>query len=390
MFCNKCGNKVNPGEKFCGACGNKLVQEVNIEPNNDWYGVKKNHLYNDFGKKKMVIIAFCIVSIVLIVGTFVYVNNKNNYYFTDEPVSDDTGSDTKGSSSSTNQTVIVYDNYYEGVSISTRDDAMALIEKDSVSQKNKCPKDIVKIEKEFINKYKIDAVNLCEMDVDFARELETVFEKIYKEYPGARGYITNLTLWNTDFNNRGVIAAFMPVFHFATSNTTTGYPWVIKTHVFLSSRYFLQKDVLKNVTKASSESGHFPPNSDIYSPLAHELGHYLSFLAMMKHYEIDSILLIDGDSFSILQKLVTSFSDGSYSLDMLKTAYENYKKDTKKALSFDEFRGSISGYALAKDNNGEYIYDETIAEAFHDTYLNGDRAKDASKYIVKVLKERLG
>ena len=95
-------------------------------------------------------------------------------------------------------------------------------------------------------------------------------------------------------------------------------------------------------------------------------------------------------SFSILQKLVTSFSDGSYSLDMLKTAYENYKKDTKKTLSFDEFRGSISRYALAKDNNGEYIYDETIAEAFHDTYLNGDNAKDASKYIIRVLKERLG
>ena len=44
---------------------------------------------------------------------------------------------------------------------------------------------------------------------------------------------------------------------------------------------------------------------------------------------------------------------------------------------------------IAKDNDGEYIYDETIAEAFHDTYLNKDNAIDASKYIIKVLKKYL-
>ena len=35
------------------------------------------------------------------------------------------------------------------------------------------------------------------------------------------------------------------------------------------------------------------------------------------------------------------------------------------------------------------IYDETIAEAFHDVYLNKDNAKDASKYIVSILKKKL-
>ena len=74
---------------------------------------------------------------------------------------------------------------------------------------------------------------------------------------------------------------------------------------------------------------------------------------------------------------------------MLQEAYNNYKSDTNTTLSFDEWRGTISGYALAKDNNGEYIYDETIAEAFHDTYLNKDNARDASKYIIKVLKKYL-
>ena len=69
------------------------------------------------------------------------------------------------------------------------------------------------------------------------------------------------------------------------------------------------------------------------------------------------------------------FSDGS--------SFLVYKED------FDTFRGSISQYALAKDNNNEYIYDETIAEAFHDVYLNKDQAVDASKYIEAVLKKYL-
>ena len=56
-----------------------------------------------------------------------------------------------------------------------------------------------------------------------------------------------------------------------------------------------------------------------------------------------------------------------------------------KYMSFDEFRGSISKYAVAKDGEGNYIYDETIAEAFHDCYLNGDDAQLASKLIVSVL-----
>ena len=73
-----------------------------------------------------------------------------------------------------------------------------------------------------------------------------------------------------------------------------------------------------------------------------------------------------------------------------KEAFQKYKKDTNSTLNLDEWRGTISNYALAKDNSGEYIYDETIAESFHDVYLNGDNASDASKYVVSVLKEKLG
>ena len=185
------------------------------------------------------------------------------------------------------------------------------------------------------------------------------------------------------------IAAFMPVFTFATSNTTSTYPWVIKTQVLLNTTYFLNKERLNDATSISSNTGHFPKNSTIYSPLAHELGHYLSYLAMMKYYQINSILLIDNDKISTFYDLIADFEKGKYSLTMITEAYEKYKRDTNTILSLDEWRGTISNYAVAKNNNGGYIYDETIAESFHDVYLNGENASDASKYIVNILKEKL-
>ena len=70
------------------------------------------------------------------------------------------------------------------------------------------------------------------------------------------------------------------------------------------------------------------------------------------------------------------------------TEYE-ITRDNNTTMTLDEWRGTISKYALAKNNRGEYIYDETVAESFHDVYLNKNNASDASKYVVAVLKKRL-
>ena len=416
MFCPKCGNQVENGANFCNKCGNNIgnvsMQQPPLEQSN---GINSPYQYppfmsHDVNQSKIAIgksnnnkrvfmgvgsgIVLLLVVILMIV---LFSGNKSNYYFSStgnyNNESETTSIDDKkesGSKKGKYQTVIITDNTYSGIKVSNKTEAYKLIEKDSVSQKSKCPNEIKKVEDEIIKKYNITAVNLCEMDVDFARELENVFEVIYRDYPSARGYITNLTLRNTNMlSEGGVIAAFMPVFNFATSDSNSSYPWIIKTQVLLSSQFFLNSSKLEASTNEGSSSGHFPPNSTIYSPVAHELGHYLSFLAMMKYYKINSILLIDDNSVETFYKLYSDFAEGNYSLTMINEAYENYKKDTNTSMSLDEWRGTISKYALAKDNSGEYIYDETIAEAFHDVYLNNDNAKDASKYIVKVLKEKL-
>ena len=416
MFCPKCGNYVEKRLKYCSKCGTFLGESINnmspLKQNNNVnnsnqylsYVVPNVNQHDDNisinNRKKMIFVGivsgiFLLVVIVLIVVFFV---DGSNYYFSSSEnynnknnTTDIEKDDKDNSKRGKYQTIIITDNTYSGIKISSNIDAYKLIERDSISQKNQCPNEIKKVEDEIIEKYNITAVNLCEMDVEFARELENVFEVIYRDSPSARGHITNLTLRNTNMlSEGGVIAAFMPIFNFATSDSNSSYPWVIKTQVLLSSQFFLNKSKLEASAKDGSSSGHFPPNSTIYSPVAHELGHYLSFLAMMNYYKLDSILLINNSNIDTLYKLYSDFEEGNYSLSMINEAYENYKKDTGTTINLDEWRGTISKYALAKDNNGEYIYDETIAEAFHDVYLNNDNAKDASKYIVKVLKEKLG
>lgn len=392
-FCSKCGNQVEQNAMFCNKCGIQLKPITNIQTFNT--SQINNQTYtNDNNKIKMILIGFGSGIIVLIVVfIFVLLFDKSDYYFSNENYEENEVI-TQTSSNNTNannkyRTVIITDNFYSGVKISNRSDALKLITEDSVNQKNNCPSEIKKIEEQIIKDYGITAVNLCELDIEYAKEMVNVLETVYKEYPSIKGYITNFSITNTSMS-QNYIAAFMASFIFAASDSSSGYPWVIKTQILLNSTYFLNIQKLESGVKSSSEVGHFPKNATKYSPVAHEFGHYISFLAMMKSYNSESILLIDDNNIDTFYNMVTDHNKGVFSLSMIQEAYNNYKKDTNTTLSLDEWRGTISSYALAKNNSGDYLYDETIAESFHDVYLNGDNAADASKYVIAVLKKRLG
>ncbi len=397
MFCNKCGNEVSSNQEFCNICGNHLRQgnPNNIIQNDN---LKSSSVYN----KNIIPILITILIVVLILVVFmcyIVYDNQNNYYFADTSINESdleqtstvqTSNDRQITKKSKYSTAIVTDNVYTGVSIRNVDDAYKLISEDSLNQKKAdYPKEIIEIENDIINKYSITAVNLKEMDVDFAKELENVIKKIYEEYPGARGYLTNLTLTNLDMQQSGVIAQFMPIFTFGTSNTNTTRPWVIKTQVQLNAKYFLNPERIEASVETSSKAGHFPKNSTRYSPVAHEFGHYLSFIALLNHYYTKSIIVIEDNQFQNYYNIYKDFANGDFSKQMLEEAYNNYLSNNP-SIGFDEWRGQISEYALAKDETGNYIYDETIAEAFHDVYLNNNNANEASKYIVQVLKEHIG
>ncbi len=385
MFCNKCGNFVEDNQQYCNKCGNYL--ENNAQKwQNDNYEYRKSN-------SKIVPVIIIIISIALIILlSMKLLSQKKDYYIGYQNI-DEVGvveeeavveQDTKKGKY---KTAIITDNVYSGISVNSVADAKKLISDDSTKQKSSdYPEEIIKIENDIIKKYSITAVNLKEMDVEFAKELEDVIANICENYPNARGHLTNLTLTNLNMMEDGVIALFRPTFIFGTSNTATTRPWVIKTQVQLNAKYFLNPERIEASVDSCSKSGHFPPNSTKYSPVAHELGHYLSFLAMLNHYETDSILLINDNKLQAYYNIIKDFGNSTFSKQMLDEAYQNYVRDNE-IIDFDEWRGRISGYALAKDEEGEYIYDETIAEAFHDVYLNGDSANIVSKYIVEVLKK---
>ncbi len=396
MFCNKCGNKVELNQQYCNKCGNRLSYNIqNKELNEDNFEYYDS---NNFDSRKsiripIIILVIAIILISVMILCFFKLNN-NNYYFNNEigKVQESKPDTIEQSQQTTKvtgkyETDIVTNNTYEKVSLENFEDVKKLIRKDSVDQKkSNYPKEILKIEDDIIGKYSITAVNLKEMDTQFAKELEDVINEIYTYFPTTKGYLTNLTLTNLDTSQAKVIALFMPVFPFASSNTETTLPWGIKTQIQLNAKYFLNPDSMTAAINASSKAGHFPKNATKYSSVAHELGHYLSFIALLKQENIDSIMLLDEQNQEKFFNMIEDWGEGTFSKKILNEAYTSYVKDNGD-IDFDEWRGQISKYALAKNESGNYIYDETVAEAFHDFYLNKQNANNVSKYIVRVLKK---
>lgn len=327
-------------------------------------------------------LSFIIIVLIAIFtkGTSFYVDSAEVYY-----------ENKKIEVSEEYQTKVVTDNIYTGVTINDINDARELIKTDSSNQKAKCSNVKTKqVEQRIEKNYGITAINFCEMDYELASEIEQVIKTIYKEFPSIKGYITNITLINTpEFTS--YIASFVSAKLFAKSNTKDTYPNVYKMSIYLNANYFLNKDYLTATVSDSASYGYFPNNATRYTIVAHELGHYLSFLAQMRATtELESTLLLDKENYREYSSLISDSNNGVFSLKMINEAYDNYNKKHKGVFANkDKFRESISEYAMATDSNGNYIYDETIAEAFHDYYVNRDNAKDASKEIMKVLKKYL-
>ncbi len=400
MQCNKCGTFNDPNNKFCLSCGNQLYQYNNYTYNNNFNGnYNNNYNYNNYNNqmynipKKNSNIGFYITICSILICTLTVIimmvaSNNNSTVF----ISHDNNEITNGTSSNggstynTPSTTSIQPERTYDMDINDVSSAKNKIREDSTNQRSKCNKKVVEIEDRILKNYNISGVNFCELNYDLALEIEGVIKYIYNNYPNARGYLTNISVKNGSIND-SYIAYFRPVFYF--TNPVNGNVIVNKTTIMLNTTYFFNVSYFERAMNNAVNTKHFPKNATTYSSVAHEYGHYLSFVSMMKTYNVDSILLISDDNYSDVYKLMTSFSKGDYSKDLIMEAYNNYKSKTNTTMGFDEFRGSISGYAVAKDDNGNYIYDETIAEAFHDCYLNGNNAAPASIEIVKVLGSRL-
>ena len=347
--------------------GNEFNYQISYNPNK-----KKNSI--SYVKFILILSIVLVISIIVVFGRSIFF--KDNHKKSNENEED------------SGITLVVSDNVYEKAAINSREDAIELITIDSDEQKEKCyNEEIKKIERRLEVKHDIIAVNLCELDLEYAKELEKTIDKVFKTFPTVKGYLTNITLTNPK-DGANYIAAFTATQLFATSTSVDTYPHAYKMIMNLNASYFLDLDYLKDTVTSASNNGYFPKGATATSVVAHEFGHYISFVALLRSTFLDDTLLLSKYNYNRYQKLLDSWNAGEFSKKIIGEAYGNYKKAYKdKKLSEYDFKASISEYAIATDENGEPIYDETIAEAFHDSYLNGSKAKPASKEIIKVLRK---
>lgn len=425
MRCRHCGYDNEPNSKVCSYCGSVLREEeqpkdsfnkpVEKEFRTPYKASVKNNtlkekewkdereLPKDNVKPEQQIkksnnsnalyyvcaaLIFCFV--VFIIAIVFTVNNKNKkqIYFHNERNEEEIG---------TNQVVLASDvtsismnNKYYNQTITDEESALDLIRQDSISEKKKCQnKEITKIEEQ-IESYGITAVNLCELDISVAEELRDAIQYIYTTYPIARNYLTNFTLYNSNEMNLGNSTIAFFIFHLDFAYSASTYPYAAKTAVAINSSYFLNIDKLNRTLEYSSSTGHFPKNASRSSVVIHELGHYLSYLVSVNSYKPDGFLVTDQITVPTLQQYtLNENTNRETSRSIIREAYQNYKMKYNDLKTEDDFRASISKYAMSKNARGEYLYDETIAEAFHDYYLNKEKAAPASIEIYKVLDKRL-
>ena len=139
------------------------------------------------------------------------------------------------------------------------------------------------------------------MEPETARQIYNTLNKIYKEYKGLKGYVTNLSL-NND-SNSSHLTSFKPSYVFITSSKKDTFPMVIKSQILLNSRYYLNEDYAKKVINQEIDSGNFLSNTTLQSLLAHEYAHVLTYVLALKYYESVNPIFLTKENYKNLVEI---------------------------------------------------------------------------------------
>ena len=337
-------------------------------------------------KKLIIILVILIVVGFVIFNTYKYFNYGNDsYYDYYSAVKEDNSN--RSNSNVKYETSINHNNKYSGVSINSKEDGIKLIEDDSSKQEEKCNNQLYDLENELKNNTNIYGINYCEIDYDTAKSISETIKSVFDKYPLIKNYITNVTIVN-DGGTDSYIAAFKPAYTFATSNKSDGFPFVIKIQVFLNASYYLNVNYLDNVIDNAVNTSYFPKDTTKESLVAHELGHVITYVLDIKYSNSVNTLLLNKEDFKLYSSTLKDYTSSTFAGNIVKEAHKNY---VNKYGNLDEetFRKNISLYANSKDTSENVIYNETVAEAFHDYYLHGESAKKESLEIMNIINSYL-
>ena len=357
-FCYKCGHYTSKGYIFLKDNNNvkKIMNGPTIK--------QKNRLSISVS---LFALSFIIFTIMLIVrGDNLF---KPFFYLKKQAVNYSYGYNTS---------LMKTDNKYYDVEIYDYNDAVEIIKDDFTKQDVYCFNEskVSILANSIEQQYGIPSVSFCDMSLNESNKIKDVIDKMYELFPNIKGSLTNISITNANSNE--YIARFQPMYQFVNINS---YNKVNKTQILINSYYFLNEDIISKPI----ENNLYVEDATWESTIAHEYGHYISFVALLKKYNLDNITLVTKDNEELISKIIDEFNDGSYSLEILNQALQNYNDKYETTNDIKEFAASISVYAMSLDEEGNLIADETIAEAIHDYYLHGDTMKDESKEIVSVI-----
>lgn len=290
-----------------------------------------------------------------------------------------------------NSSILKTDNIYNKEEIITIEDAKEFIKTDIFIQNWLCSTndEVRTLESKIEMNYDIQSVSFCDISEEESNKITNVIEKMYKLFPNIEGALTNITITNANTKDE-YIAYFQPMYQFVNTNEDIKlYNKVNKTQILLNSYYFLNEEIMKTpIEKVVGENWYV---KDAYweSTIAHELGHYISFLVLLRSNNLENIIFVTPSNYKQIDDVLTIFENNTFLMQIVTEALNNYNIKYKTDYSIDEFALSISKYAAVKDSNNNLIAAETIAEAIHDYFLHGKDCNKSSYEIVKLIKSKL-
>ena len=384
MECRKCGCEIESDDNFCPECGLWTTRgymffkdEKNIDIINGNVVKQNERMGTLFVLMAFGLLLFAGMSYIRgqdMLKPFAYIKKQLFSY-------------TYGYETS----LIKADNQYFNENINSLELAKSFIYKDIQNQNWQCDNnlDIYFIETSLQAKYDIASVKFCDISLDEVKKIENSIDKIYSLFPNIKGYLTNITITNANVKNN-YIAYFQPIYQFVNStNDITKYNRINKTQILLNSYYFANDDKLNTNIQDVVGEGFYPSDATWESAIAHEIGHYISFVTLLKQNNIDNVTLVNKDNLDIVNNILSIVNSGSYSSELLALAVDNYNSKYNTNLDNEKFAQNISKYAVSKNKKGILIPEETIAEAVHDYYLHGNLAKKESFEIINILNSRL-
>lgn len=198
-------------------------------------------------------------------------------------------------------------------------------------------------------KYNVEIYDdVTKLDFDTVKQSLIGVESVIVEYPEIGEIIETV-----EISNFGVMSC--------TGSTITFNP-----------AYYCNGNNLFDKCQTASQMGAWINNCSPQTIGAHEAGHGVEWLLIQSnsHYNYDFQKNVAWDTCSEAKSIVKEAIH-----NLKKTSYGKGKKKT-------DLIGAISKYALESDS-------ETLAEAFHDVYANGENANPLSIEIKKITQEKM-